>query len=88
MEKNETALEAHANLQESVMSWGNLLMASGGALKPVKCFYHLISFEWNAQGQWCYAGNDKHNEFSLFVPTLDEGVCWTLPPFTNVLGRS
>ena len=44
MEKKETALEAHANLQESVESWGNLLVASGGALKPVKCFYYLISF--------------------------------------------
>ena len=50
MEKNETALETHVNLQEGVASWGNLLMASGGALKPVKCFYYLISFEWNAQG--------------------------------------
>ena len=42
MEKNETALEAHANLQESVTSRGNLLIASGGALKPIKCFYYLI----------------------------------------------
>ena len=71
MEKNETALEAHANLQESVESWGNLLMTSGGALKPVKCFYYLISFVWDAQGRWRYAKNDKHNEFRLFVPTVD-----------------
>ena len=71
MEKNETGLEAHAKLQESVESWGNLLMASGGALKPVKCFYYLISFEWDAQSQWRYAKNDKHNEFRLFVPTMD-----------------
>ena len=48
-EKNETALEAHANLQDSVMSWGNLLVASGGAFKPVQCFYYLISFEY---GTW------------------------------------
>ena len=69
MEKNETALEAHANLQDSVMSWGNLLMASGGALTPVKCFYYLISLEWNAQGQWRYAVNKKN--FSLCVPTVN-----------------
>ena len=48
-------------------------MASGGVLKSVKCFYYLISFEWNAQGQWRYARNDKHNEFSLCVPTVDGG---------------
>ena len=45
MEKNETALEAHAKFQESVESGGNLRMASGGVLRPVKCFYYLISFE-------------------------------------------
>ena len=51
MEKNETILEAYAKLKENVeSSWGNLLMASGGALKPVKYFYYFISFEWNAQG--------------------------------------
>ena len=68
MEKNETALEAHANLQESVESWGNLLMASGGALKPVKCFYYLISFVWDIQGWWRYAKNENQNEFQLFSP--------------------
>ncbi|MEJ2137350.1 MAG: hypothetical protein P8X86_19155, partial [Desulfofustis sp.] len=45
---NESVLEAHAALQESIHSWGQLLMASGGAFKPVKCFYHLISFEWRS----------------------------------------
>ena len=71
MEKSETALEAHANLQESVESWGSLLMASGGALKPVKCFYYLISFVWDAQGRWRYAKNENQNEFRIFVPTVD-----------------
>ena len=71
MEKKETALEAHANLQESVESWGSLLMASGRALKPVKCFYYLISFVWDAQERWRYAKNENQNEFQLFVPTVD-----------------
>ena len=45
MEKDETAGEAHAALQESIMSWGQLLIASGGAFKPIKCFFtscHLV----------------------------------------------
>ena len=64
MKKNETALEVHANLQESVESWGNLLMESGGALKPVKCFYYLISFVWDAQGRWHYARITMSLDFS------------------------
>ena len=68
MDKNETALEAHAKLQESVESWGNLLMASGGMLKPVKCFYYLISFVWDAQGRWRYAKNENNNDFQSLFP--------------------
>ena len=71
MENNETAMEAHARLQDSVTSWANLLMASGGALKPVKCFYYLISFKWNAQGKWRYAANEKEAAHSIHVPTAD-----------------
>ena len=33
----------------------------------------LISFEWDAQGQWRYSKNDKHNEFKIVVPTVDGG---------------
>jgi hypothetical protein len=38
--------DAHAAIQNSVNSWGNLLIVTGGALKPEKCFYLIISFEW------------------------------------------
>ena len=41
----ETILEAHSRLQESVINWGSLLIATGGALKPGKCSYYLISFK-------------------------------------------
>jgi hypothetical protein len=33
----ETILEAYSWLQESVINWGRLLIAMGGALKPSKC---------------------------------------------------
>jgi hypothetical protein len=36
---NESVDDAHAAIQNSVNSWGNLLIATGGALKPEKCFY-------------------------------------------------
>ena len=34
MDQDQTAAEAHEDLQESVNSWGKLLIASGGSLKP------------------------------------------------------
>ncbi len=44
MNHRESHLEALEELQQSVMSWGNLLIATGGSLKLSKCFYHLVSF--------------------------------------------
>ena len=34
MDQYQTAAEAHEDLQASVNSWGKLLIASGGSLKP------------------------------------------------------
>jgi hypothetical protein len=51
----ETTMEAHANLQESVINWGKLLIATGGALKPAKCSYYLISFKLKFNGTWSYS---------------------------------
>jgi hypothetical protein len=47
-----TAFEAHAQYQELVINWGKLLMATGGALKPAKCSFYLLSFHWKADRTW------------------------------------
>jgi hypothetical protein len=39
MQVVETIMEAHSCLQQSVIDWGQLLIATGGALKPTKCSY-------------------------------------------------
>ena len=52
MDQDQTAAEAHEDLQAIVNSWGELLIASGGSLKPEKCFLYLISFVWNSSGKW------------------------------------
>ena len=44
MRRIESAVESHGRLQEGVISWGNLLNATGGALKPEKCSFYSISF--------------------------------------------
>ena len=32
--------------KEACTAWGKLLIATGGMLKPEKCFYYLINYEW------------------------------------------
>ncbi len=59
--KNERVDEVHVHIQESVNSWGNLLIATGGALQPAKCFYSIISFEW-INGGWQYATHNTNTE--------------------------
>jgi hypothetical protein len=54
MDQNEDKIEALYNLQESIKNWGKLLIASGEALQPIKCFYYLISFQWKPDGSWVY----------------------------------
>eukprot|EP00956_Cyclotella_meneghiniana_P044208 scaffold307151_cov238-Cyclotella_meneghiniana.AAC.1 len=58
-------------MQDSVMNWGRLLVASGGSYKPPKCFYHLIAFQWSRDGQWSYADNHDKPEFEMLVPMPD-----------------
>ena len=55
--KSETREDVHCALQESIISWGHLLFATGGALKPAKCFYHIISFSWKPDSSWKYDAN-------------------------------
>jgi hypothetical protein len=50
MTKVETVTEVHDTLQRSIHNWGKILIATGGALKPAKCFYHLLSFLWQPDG--------------------------------------
>jgi hypothetical protein len=71
MNKSETIEEAHEALQDSNHNWGQILIATGGALKPAKCFYHLISFSWKADGSWKYNDNEKHPDLSVMAPVED-----------------
>ena len=52
MAQEETATQAHQTIQDSIFNWGQLLIASGGAFKPEKCFSHLILFNWRPDGSW------------------------------------
>ncbi len=67
LSKDETVKEVHIAIQDSVNSWGNLLIAIGGVLQPTKCFYSIILFEWR-DGGWMYANNTLCGEFGITVP--------------------
>ncbi len=44
--KDESVEDVHVAIQESVNSWGNLLIATGRVLQPSKCIYSIILFKW------------------------------------------
>jgi hypothetical protein len=46
MREMETIVDMHSHLQDLVINWGKLLIATGGALNPSKCSYYLIFFQW------------------------------------------
>ncbi len=66
-DRDKTVEDAHAAIQNSVNSWGNLLIATGGALKPEKCFYSSLSFEWVCR-KWRYKDNSINSSYRVTVP--------------------
>ncbi len=70
--KDKSIDDVHVAIQDSVNSWGNLLIATGGILQPSKCFYSIISFKWT-NGEWKYANNSVRDELGMSVPLLGGG---------------
>ena len=71
MEQDQSVYQAHAAMQESIENWGQLLIATGGSLKPSKCFYHMISFVWSPDGRWKYENNEDDEDLNISVPMPD-----------------
>jgi hypothetical protein len=71
MRQNESVEEAHEKFQESITNWGCQLIATGGAIKSIKCFYQLISFSWKPDGTWMYEQNKNREDFKIVVPLED-----------------
>jgi hypothetical protein len=71
MDKYEDRLDIFYGLQEAITNWGKLLLVLAGALKPAKCFYHLISFKFKANGTWSYEDDKNNEEFCVVVPLSD-----------------
>jgi hypothetical protein len=54
MDNDKMIFETHAALQCAIENWGKLLILTRGTLKPEKCFFHLIDFQWTRRGGWQY----------------------------------
>jgi hypothetical protein len=68
MDMNESIQEVHIALQQAIESWGWLLIATGGSLKPEKCFFHLLDFAWTQKGGWQYIAHHKDDTAAVYVP--------------------
>ena len=53
--------------QQEVTQWSLLLNATGGALKPEKCFWYVLDYTCY-EGEWSYA---MHSDFELLVTNPD-----------------
>ncbi len=71
MQRVETSIEVHKRLQDTVINWSKLLIATGGALKLEKCSFYLTSFKWKSDGTWIYDQNETNPNFALGVPMVD-----------------
>ncbi len=80
MNTNESVQEVHAALQHPIENWGRLLIATGGSLKPKKCFFHLINFAWTVKGGWQYITHHK-DKFAVVSVSMLDG---TMSPITHL----
>ena len=46
--------ELYLKVRATAKAWAYLLRATGGSLKPVKCFWWLIGYVCNKKGKWEY----------------------------------
>jgi hypothetical protein len=67
MSMDESVQDTHAALQGSINSWSQLLIVTGRSLKPEKCFYYLISYDWKRDSTWTYCDNQRMRNFGVAV---------------------
>ena len=67
LQSSMTAEEIWEETQDSVLFWGTLLCATGGALKPEKCWWYLLDYEF-VDGSWEYVTEVDYN---MSIPMPD-----------------
>ena len=74
MDQDQLVHESHTAIKDSIVTWGNLLISTGGSLKPIKCFYHVISFSWIPDVRRKYETNEDDEELDIAVPMPDKSL--------------
>ena len=67
-ESMPSAEDLYETIQTETKMWGDLLLATGGCLKPEKCFWYMLDYE-------CCEGECKPREivdWELMIP-IDDG---------------
>lgn len=73
MNRRESMHDVHAALAASVKSWNSLLLATGGALHPDKCFYYLMSYRFDKRRKvWLYEDHTDDERYDIAI-TLPDG---------------
>lgn len=62
-----TAFDVQLDAQASVDAWGKLLISTGGALNPEKCYWYMVDYVW-VDGEANYA---PKVEWDLLIPMPD-----------------
>ena len=60
-------------MQRLLYKWCCILCASGGVLRPEKCWWCGVVFDWN-NGKWEYANSSKY-EYDMTAKDCDENIC-------------
>ena len=66
-EEFETSVQVWRKMQQDATDWGKTLKASGGALKPPKWFWTLVSYLCD-EGEWI---PEDCVDYELFIDDLD-----------------
>ena len=53
--------------QQLISKWCSMLWITGGALRPEKCGWYLLSFSWTPDGDWAY-NTIKDTPSDLHIP--------------------
>ena len=65
--KDKSVEEVLQAIQSSINSWGNLIIVTCGVLQPSKCYYLIISYEWE-DGQWRNVNNGLSTICKSYTP--------------------
>ena len=63
--------ETVKKMQQIVDAWEKTAKITGGAIAPVKCWWYLINFEWDDNGNWKYGSNVQDCETVLTACDAD-----------------